>query len=239
MKVRKFAAIGAAVSILSSVGPALAESESPHEFNTNLALTTNYMFRGLSQTDNGPAVQGGFDYLYDPYDFYAGVWASNVDSSSAGYDNASMELDFYAGWTPSWQNLDFDLGYIRYQYPKTKTSENNSDEFHLGLSYGGLGYFTPSYTAHYSDDFFGGGPAWYHDLGIEVPLSYGFTLAGHYGWNQFDDSAGNYDDYSVGVSKEYLGLEFDLSWVHRSDEEACSSPFQCDNTAVFTLSKSF
>jgi len=94
-------------------------------------------------------------------------------------------------------------------------------------------------TAYYSDDFFGGGPAWYHDSNIEIPLPHGFTLAGHYGWNRFDDSAGNYENYQVGISTEYLGLGFDLSWVQRSDEEVRSVPFECDSTAMFTFSKSF
>jgi len=243
MKARKSAA---AVHLLSSMGlilattPVLAEpKKSPHEFSANLALTTNYMFRGISQTSNGPAVQGGFDYKYHPYHFYAGVWASNVDSSPAAYNGASMELDLYAGLTPSWKNFDFDLGYISYRYPRTKTSKHNSDEFHLGVSYADLGYFTPSYTVRYSDDFFGLDPAWYHDLSVEVPLFHGFTLVGHYGWNWFDDRSENYQDYSAGISKEYRGFEFDLSWVDRSDEKDCSAPFECGNTTVFTLSKSF
>ena len=272
MRARRLAVTSTAVSILAismgSVDRAQAQSESPHVFSANVALTTNYMFRGVSQTNNGPAIQGGFDYEYSPYNLYVGVWASNVDSSSgasvfrdpatgdislmpmsadaeeivlepAGYDGASMELDIYAGWAPSWQGIDFDLGYLRYQYPNTDTNDNNTDEFHLGIAYDVMGYFTPSYTAHYSDDFFGTGPAWYHDLSVEVPLPYDFTLAGHYGWNRFDDSSGDYEDYSVGISREYMGFGFDLSWVSRSDEENCAAPFQCGDTAVFTLSKSF
>ena len=86
-------------------------------------------------------------------------------------------LDIYAGWAPSWKGIDFDLGYLRYQYPNTNTSENNTDEFHLGISYDVKGYFTPSYTAYYSDDWFGTGSAWYHDVSVEVPLPYDFTLA--------------------------------------------------------------
>jgi len=171
----------------------LALADSPHSISANVAITTNYMFRGVSQTNNGPAIQGGFDYEYTPLNLYLGVWASNVDSSSgsyvyenpvtgeisltpqsddaeeitlepAGYDGASMELDIYAGWSPSWQGIDFDIGYLRYQYPKTGTSENNTDEWHIGISYDVMGYFTPSYTAYYSDDFFGLGEAWYHDV---------------------------------------------------------------------------
>jgi hypothetical protein len=272
MKARYFSAGGAVLSVLAAsmgaVDTALAESDSPHKFSANVALTTNYMFRGVSQTNNGPAIQGGFDYEYSPFSLYAGVWASNVDSSSgssiyvdandpnmivssddsdaeeivlepAGYDGASIELDLYAGWAPSWQGIDFDLGYLRYQYPKTNTSDNNTNEWHLGVSYDVKGYFTPGFTAHYSDDWYGTGDAWYYDLNLEVPLPYNFTLAGHYGWNRFDDSASNYEDYSVGISTEYMGFGFELAWVSRSDEDLCSAPFQCGDTGVLTLSKSF
>ena len=51
-----------------------------------------------------------------------------------------------------------------------------------------------------------------------MPLPCDFTLAGHYGWNRFDDSSGNYEDYSIGISREHMGFEFDRSWVSRSDE---------------------
>jgi len=226
-----------ALLVASFGSMSLALADSPHSISANVGITTNYMFRGVSQTNNGPAIQGGFDYEYTPVNLYAGVWASNIDSD--GYDGASMELDIYAGWSPSWQGVDFDIGYLRYQYPKTGTSENNTDEWHIGISYDVKGYFTPSYTAYYSDDFFGLGEAWYHDVGVEVPLPYDFTLAGHYGWNRFDDSSSNYQDYSVGISREFYGIGFDLSWVSRSDEEACGAPFQCGDTAVFTVSKSF
>lgn len=244
MKPREFAAIGATVSILvlseSPVGTALAAPESPHIFSVNVALTSNFMFRGVSQTNNGPAIQGGFDYEYGPYDIYAGVWASNVDSSSCtGYNGASMELDMYAGLAPSWKKIDLDLGYVRYEYPRTETSTNNTNEVYFGLSSTIRRLFTPGYKVYYSDDFFGGDSAWYHDLSLKILLPRGFTLAGHSGWNRFDDSSKNYQDYSVGISTEYSGFGFDLSWVDRSDEEDCSPPFPCGETGVFTLSKSF
>ena len=90
MNARTITITGAAATILAvatgSVSTALAKaSESPHVFSANVALTTNYMFRGVSQTNNGPAIQGGFDYQYSPYNLYVGVWASNVDSSSGAF----------------------------------------------------------------------------------------------------------------------------------------------------------
>jgi uncharacterized protein (TIGR02001 family) len=215
-----------------------AEAESPHSLSANVAMTTNYMFRGVSQTDNGPAVQGGFDYEYTPYGLYAGVWGSNV--SSEGFAGASMELDLYVGWRPSWEGLSFDIGYLRYQYPTTDFDDNNTDEFKIGVSYE-TAYFTPSYTAYYSPDFFGDGDSWYHDVSVDVPLPYEITLSAHYGWNRFEGDLGfvNYEDWKVALSREFFGIGTEIAYVDRSDDDLCGPPFQCGSTAVFTVSKSF
>lgn len=252
-----------------------------HSFSANVALTSNYMFRGVSQTDNGPAIQGGFDYEYTPFGLYAGVWASNVDSStgesiyvdpadpntlvspdfpdaeeivleSPGYDGASMELDLYAGWRPNWEamgikgldSLGLDIGYIRYQYPGTGTNENNTNEWHIGISYDVNGWFTPSYQANYSEDFYGLGVAWYHDFALEIPLPYNLTLHGNYGLTRYNNSpptggGESYDDYGGGLTYSNWGFDFDISVVSRTKTELCGAPFQCGDTAVFTLSKSF
>jgi hypothetical protein len=261
-------AIGALlVASLGTYSLARAEGESPHSFGANVALTTNYMFRGVSQTGNGPAVQGGFTYSYTPLNLYAGIWASNVDSSSGtgyyvdnttspatltdesnpnaewvtleapGYDGASMEVDFSVGWAPTFDKLGLDIGYVRYQYPMTDTEDNNTNEYHLALSYD-LTYLTPKFQVNYSDNWFGDDDAWYYDLSVSIPLPYEFSLTGHYGWNIFT-TFDNYEDYSVGLSREFAGFGFALSWVDRTKTDLCASPFDCGSTAVFTISKAF
>jgi uncharacterized protein (TIGR02001 family) len=256
---------GLLLACLGTANSALAaDAASPHSLKANIALTSNYMFRGISQTNNGPAIQGGFDYTYVPLGLYAGVWASNIDSSSKvidpataalppdqqivlqnpGYDGASMELDLKAGWAPTFGKLGIDLGYLRYQYPMTKTNANNTNEVHLGVSYDVLGYFTPKATANYSDNFYGLKGAWYYDLTVTVPLPYAISLAGHYGWTQFNNSPNhggsyNYEDYSVSLSREFYGVTLAVAWVDRNNVSLCAKPFQCGNTAVFTASKSF
>jgi len=226
------------MTLARAAGEEVTEVQSPHSFSANVAMTTNYMFRGVSQTGNQGAIQGGFDYSYTPFDINLGIWGSNV--ASDGFGGASMETDFLASWTPSWDKLGLDLGYVRYQYFQTDYNPNNTNEFHLGLSYD-LTYFTPSFTANYSDNWFGDGDSWYYDLSVDIPLPYDFTLSGHYGWNQFTGDLGfnNYEDYSVGISREFHGFGFDLSWVDRTKQDDCVSPFDCGSTAVFTVSKSF
>jgi hypothetical protein len=263
-------ASGFVITVLGVAPAAEAATEGPNVFSANVALTTNYMFRGVSQTGNAAAIQGGFDYIYKPWGLYAGVWGSNVDSASGtgyyyierdneqivvgpdtpdaqymqlsapGYDGGTMELDLKAGWAPTWGKFGMDLGYLRYQYPGTKTEINNTNEYHLGLSYD-LTYLTPKFVANYSPDWYGDGESWYYDLSVGIPLPYDFTLTGHYGWSRFHGNLGfvNYEDYSVGLSREFYGFGFNLSWVDRTNTDACVSPFDCGSTAVFTLSKVF
>ena len=72
--------------------PMVMAEDSPHEFSANVALATDYMYRGGSQTNEQPAISGGFDYAHSS-GVYAGVWASNVDFG----DSANIEIDYYGG----------------------------------------------------------------------------------------------------------------------------------------------
>src|SRR5262245_2646296 len=81
------------------VTPAFADSS----FSGNVALTSDYVFRGISQTQGDPAIQGGFDFTTNVGNapFYAGAWASNVDFGSPSAVHVPMELDIYAGVKPT------------------------------------------------------------------------------------------------------------------------------------------
>ncbi len=210
-------------------------ADSPHEFSANVSLTSNYKYRGITQTDDGPAVQGGFDYSYTPASLYAGVWASNVDAKA--FADANVEMDWYAGWNPSFGDLGLDLGYLYYSYPNSRNSDNNTHEFHLGATYT-LGMFTPGLTGYYSDDFFGTKEAWYWDASVDVALPQDFTVSAHYGWNKFHDSAADYQDWKIGVAKGFAGFDFDLSYVGTNDKPSGVGKAY-DDVLVFTVGKSF
>jgi uncharacterized protein (TIGR02001 family) len=88
--------------------------------SANVALTTEYVFRGFSQTSQGPAVQGGYDLTCGI--FYAGVWASSLDFAGSTDVNltpfdASIEMDWYIGIKPVTGRITWDLGVIYYSYP--------------------------------------------------------------------------------------------------------------------------
>jgi len=94
------------------------------EFSANVAITTDYTFRGISQSGGDAAIQGGFDWASDL--FYVGTWASTVDfnddlenpfTGEQISDGSSLEIDFYAGYTPSLGDLSLDFGVTYYLYP--------------------------------------------------------------------------------------------------------------------------
>ena len=217
--------------------PAAEAAEGDHSFSANVAIVSNYVFRGQSQTDKGPAIQGGFDYTYNPLNLYVGTWASNV--SSDGYNGASMELDVYAGWRPTFDNLTLDIGALGYLYPGNDGGDINTVEYKAGLSYD-FGVVAPGAFVYYSDDWYNTGDAWRYELSAAVPLPWEMKLVAKYGWNEFDTLI-DYQDWSIGVTKDVLGVTLGLSYADSdldSDTE-CGAPFQCDGQVVFSVSKAF
>src|ERR1043166_8444938 len=98
-----------------------AEPASPHTFTGNVGLFSQYIFRGLTQTDGDPALQGGFDYSHSS-GFYLGTWASNISwlrDFGAYASGGSLEWDFYGGYKNTFGTSDFgyDVGLLEYYYP--------------------------------------------------------------------------------------------------------------------------
>ncbi len=118
------------------------------DVSANVTLTSNYVFRGVSQTGDGPAIQGGFDYSAGS--FYAGVWGSSVDFS----DDTTMEMDIYGGFGVSAGGWDFDFGGIYYIYPDSP--QNPSQDFVevYGGASRGFGPATFDVKLSYSPEFY-------------------------------------------------------------------------------------
>ena len=209
------------------------------EISGNVALTTDYRFRGISQTDRDPAIQGGFDWAHDS-GFYLGTWGSNV--ALAG----DLELDYYAGFANNiTDNIAYDVGFSYYDYPGDGANQEYW-EIYAGLS-GDVGPVGLSGTVYYSDDFYDEtGTAWYTDLGASYGLPYDISLSGHFGYQTIDDgdkfgiNSDNYSDWSIGVSKSVMGVDLDLSYIDTDiDKSDCfGGDKACSDTVVFTVSKS-
>ncbi len=232
---------------------AIAEEEPPYSIGANVAITTDYTFRGISQTDGSAAIQGGFDgsYSLTEVDLYASVWASNVDFNDG--DEAQTEFDFYGGFTgtlPVGEGLSWDAGVIYYAYPGASSDLNyNFIEGYAGLDYTfSKAALTPEVgvKVSYAGDYFAGsGQGIYVDGTGSLSLPYDLGLGLHYGYQSIDDNAAfgapSYSDWSVSVSREVLGLELALAYVDTdlSKDECFAGTSLCDARAVFTVSKSF
>lgn len=230
--------LSCAALLAGSVSAANAASD--WTLSGNVALTTDYVFRGFTQSDADPAIQGGLD-LNHTSGFFAGVWGSNVESDPAApinYDGSSMELDTYLGWTGKLgsSNVDATVKLLRYNYPGTNTSANDTNEGSIYLSYD-FGPAAVTGGVNYSDDFYGLGDATYLDLGVDIPAG-PVTVGLHYGSSSIDQ-ADDYDDYKIGVSGEAAGLGLDLSYYGTSGVLGGCTNRTCDDRVVFSVSKSF
>ncbi len=105
------------------------------EISANVALVNDYRFRGISQSNKNPALQGGFDYAAES-GFYIGTWGSTVDFDSTTDFNGSLELDIYAGWGfDIGENSNIDVGYIYYAYPGDDNgADGDYQEFYVNYS---------------------------------------------------------------------------------------------------------
>jgi uncharacterized protein (TIGR02001 family) len=212
---------GAVAAALGSGLVQAAEPASPHTLTGNVGLYSQYIFRGLTQTNRDPALQGGFDYSHSS-GFYAGTWASNISwLRDGGYYNGSgsLEWDFYGGYkwgfAPDWT---LDLGALYYWYPGDATPglpKADTFEVYAGLSWKWLS-FKGSYVA--SNKAFGVADAdgtYYLDFGVNIPLgdfskeATGWTIFAHYGIQKYSGGPGgvtsndnlySYNDWKIGVS---------------------------------------
>ncbi|MBK5931608.1 TorF family putative porin [Halochromatium salexigens] len=199
------AASGALLSVsMLTAAPALAQG--PWALDANIGAVSNYIWRGVSQTGDEAAVQGGLDLSHES-GFYAGTWASNVDF---GADEANYELDVYAGYDFILPNDDFSLGLntIYYAYPD---GDSDIDFWEIGIS-GGYKWVSLGiqYTAWGDDDnedtLFDEGDL-YYSIGVDVPLAEGFSIGAFAGYYDFDndvsdDVNADYSHWGATISKE-------------------------------------
>ncbi len=171
--------------------------------SANLALTSNYMFRGFTQTDEKPALQGGLDWSSEN-GFYAGTWASNVDQGA--------EYDLYLGWSKETESTSFDVGFITYEYTDDDFFDGAFRELYLEGGIGALSAKISLGTETFSDSDY---------IYIEANGSFDLgavTLNAHAG--NFDPDGGDsIFDAVIGISKDFsaVSVALDLSYEDSDD----------------------
>ena len=188
--------------------PALAQVSS------TVTLTSDYDFRGISQTARDPALQASLDWA-GASGAYLGAWASNVDFGRG--TDASVELDLLGGYRGKFNDeATFDIGAVYYSF------WGDGDDVPFGEIYAGIGYKMLSAKLWYAPDFSNSGEtATYLEANATFPLPNDFGLAIHAGYSDGDYwdavNGGGYLDYSLGLTKSVGKFSLALKWVDGSD----------------------
>ena len=183
------------------------------EFESNVALSSDYIWRGMTQTAEEPAISGGFDIAGES-GLYFGTWASNVEFG----DGAALELDWYAGYANELENgVSYDFGYLAYTYPGEDSLD--FEEIYLGLGYSYFGYTFSSGQDDAPDN-------------SEISVAIGETGLG-VAYGDYED-IGEYTIISYDLPISVAGLSVSLSWNDFSAEDA--SGLMDEDTFVVTFS---
>ncbi len=247
---------GAALMALGlAASTAVMAEDPPYSISANVGLTSDYVFRGVSQTQSGPAIQGGIDFSHE-IGFYVGTWASNVNwVEEGGYmDNNSMEMDFYGGFRGSFaEDFGYDLGVIHYFYPGDdlpEATDPDTTEVYVGLSWKTLAL---KYSHVVSDHFVGWTTpepdygdtrgSYYIELNGSYDLIAGISVLGHIGYQDVkDNDDASYTDWKLGVSKDFGFGVVTLAYTDTdADEDAYTWDGEgvADGRAIISFLKTF
>jgi uncharacterized protein (TIGR02001 family) len=194
-----------ALLTLCAVLPEFAQAE----VSFNVGATTDYRYRGISQTRLRPAVQGGVDYTQGG--FYLGAWASTIKWIKDGGGDSDLEIDLYGGYKGALsKDLSYDVGVLTYVYPSNKlkpiTGANaDTTELYGALTFGPatLKYSHAVTTLFATPNSKNSG---YVDLSGSFDVS-GVTVVPHLGYQRVAKNGDfSYTDYALTVSKDFSGV---------------------------------
>ncbi len=239
----------AAAATLSS--GAMAQTAPAPDFTVtgNFGVTSDYRFRGISQSDRDPAIQGGFDVAHKS-GLYVGTWASTVSDWAAGPGSQNLEVDLYGGYKTEVSGVALDVGAITYRYPgSTKTSDAsapnwraNTSEAYVGLTYGPVAFKTSyvlskNYFASSGTDNSG---TLYYDLTISQEIAPKLVASIHAGYTDYKDDAYyirnnggkfSYADYNIGLAYD-IGNGFTLSGKYYMNDMKAGSKAYANASAA-------
>ncbi len=191
----------ALASSLTSFG-AVAADKAPEPSYTlagNFSLVSDYRFRGVTQTQEGPAVQGGLD-LTLKNGGYVGTWTSNVKQWAN--PGGQQEIDFYGGYRTEIKGFGLDIGGIQYWYPRNTASvTNNTFEYYVAMSYGPISYKVSKANGNWFGIEANG--AVYQELNLSHSISEKISVGFHIGSQTISEAGGTagknygFTDYKI------------------------------------------
>jgi uncharacterized protein (TIGR02001 family) len=223
-----------------------APAPSPWDIAFGTAFTTDYVLRGISQSNSKPAVQGYFEGRYtinDMITLYAGLWGSSLSANTA-----NAEFDASGGARFTFGKFGLDLGYVYYYYPNPVVGTSISyGEFYAKPSVALTDWLTIGGVVIGGDDFGNtGNNAWYYAGNATVtlppflPAGIVTSISGELGRQTFATAVGvpDYTTWNIGVAFNYKAITLDLRY-HDSDLAPASCTVAgsvlCDERFVATL----
>jgi len=216
----------------------------------NAALTSDYRYRGISQTRLKPALQGGVDYVHAD-GWYAGAWASTIKWVEDAGGDGEVEIDVYGGKRGELRpGLTYDVGVLRYFYPDNGMGRlpgwvnAHTTEVYAQLGYG------PAYVkySHATTNLFGfvdSENSGYLDIGANVDVGSGFTLNLHAGRQEVKNNpASDYTDWKIGVTRSFALATVAVAYIGTdASKTAYANPhngkFTGRDALQLTISRSF
>lgn len=189
--------------------PTVAFADDAIEVSANVALASDYRFRGLSLSDKDIAIQGGLD-LSHKSGFYVGTWASSIET----FNGAETELDVYGGYVVDLGNdLALDVGFLAYLFPGGQATDYFEVYSSLSGSAGDLGWTVGGNYVWDGQSNLAGQDNIYLYVDASYPLAdSGFSIDGHFAYE--DGAFGDEKlDWNLGVTTTYKGIDFGLRYV--------------------------
>lgn len=246
-----FAGVIAAPPMLTSTAALADAAAATSPITANVTLASEYVYRGISQTREKPAIQGGFDYAHAS-GFYAGVWGSNISwledaDTSGAIDSSSVEIDLYGGYKGKINDdFSYDVGFLRYQYPGDYAAGVNSPNTNELYIAGTWKMVTLKYSYALSDLFgyIDSDGSQYIDLSANFDLGAGFSLGAHVGRQDIkNNSYYDYTDWKLGVTKDFgAGLSVTGAYVDtngKADAYTVKGDDIADSRFVLSVTKTF
>jgi uncharacterized protein (TIGR02001 family) len=218
----------------AQAAPAPAAPAPDYTLTGNFGIYSQYIFRGLTQTDTKPAFQGGFDWTHKS-GVYLGTWGSNISwLHDAGVCNhgCSLEWDIYGGWRYAFNDdWGMDVGVLYYYYPGSYVSGvTNPDTTEVYIA-GSWKWVSLKYSYSVDHTFGVADNGWYLDLSANYPLNDNWTINAHVGRQEYQGSTNgasnsilNYNDWKLGVTYAINGWNIG---AYYTDTNA--------NSSVYTL----
>lgn len=236
----------------TSLAPLRAGEAPANPWVGSVGVASDYLFRGLSQTDRAPAVQAGVEYD-QASGWYLGGWGSNVSwlsdaSASAAPISSSVEFDLYGGRRGGFGgDWSYDVGVYRYQYPGRYPSgftSPNTTEAYAALAWKNVSLkYSHAFTNlfGYADSEHSS----YADLSWNPEFAPGWLLNAHVGHQQVEHVPGaSYSDWKLGVTRNFAGswsaaLTYCDTDASRAVYTNARGRYLGGATAVLSLARSF